>query len=57
MGYWSRFASTGDPNGGGAVEWPRANAGADPYLVLDASIVAGDGVRTAQCDFWDTLSG
>jgi para-nitrobenzyl esterase len=56
IGYWSRFARTGDPNGGGAVEWPRATAGADPYLGLDASIVAGDGVRTAQCDFWDAIT-
>ncbi|MFI5046618.1 MAG: carboxylesterase/lipase family protein [Acidimicrobiia bacterium] len=56
IGYWSRFAKTGDPNGGGAVVWPRATAGADPYLSLDATITAGDGVRTAQCDFWSSLT-
>ena len=22
---------------------------------LDNTIVAGEGIRTAQCDFWDTL--
>ena len=57
IGYWSRFAATGNPNGGGAPEWPRAKAGADPYLQLDTTITAADGVRTAQCDFWDGLTG
>ncbi len=57
IGYWSRFAATGNPNGGGAVEWPPAKAGADPYVGLDSTIAAGDGVRTAQCDFWDSLTG
>ena len=57
IGYWSRFAATGNPNGGGAPEWPPAKAGSDPYLTLDTTITAADGVRTAQCDFWDGLTG
>ena len=57
IGYWSRFAATGNPNGGGAPQWPRATAGADPYQELDATITAFDGVRTAPCDFWDALTG
>jgi para-nitrobenzyl esterase len=57
IGYWSRFAATGNPNGGGAPEWPRAKAGSDPYLKLDTTIAASDGVRSAQCDFWDGLTG
>ena len=56
IGYWSRFAATGNPNGDGAPDWPRAKAGSDPYLKLDTTIAAGDGVRTAQCDFWDGLT-
>ena len=56
IGYWSCFAATGNPNGGGAPEWPRATTGSDPYLKLDTTIAAGDGVRTAQCDFWDGLT-
>lgn len=57
IGYWSRFAATGNPNGGGAPEWPEAKAGADPALLVDTAIAAADGVRTAQCDFWDGLTG
>jgi para-nitrobenzyl esterase len=57
IGYWSRFAATGDPNGGGAPEWPAAKPGADSHLQLDTQLEAGDGVRTAQCDLWNTLRG
>jgi para-nitrobenzyl esterase len=57
QGYWTRFAATGDPNGDGAPVWPAYDGagGADPFLDLAATPVAGDGVRTAQCDFWEAL--
>jgi para-nitrobenzyl esterase len=55
IGYWSRFAATGDPNGGGAPAWPRYEAASDPYLRLDTAIQADAGLRTANCDFWDTV--
>jgi para-nitrobenzyl esterase len=55
MGYWSRFAATGDPNGDGAAAWPELEPTADAHLVLDTPIASGDGIRTAQCDFWDGL--
>jgi para-nitrobenzyl esterase len=54
-GYWTRFAGAGDPNGGGAVAWPLYEAATDSYLRLDNTIEAGQGVRTEQCDFWDSL--
>jgi para-nitrobenzyl esterase len=57
IGYWSRFAATGNPNAGDAPEWPPAEPGADPYLDLGTQTHAADGVRTAQCDFWDGLTG
>lgn len=57
MGYWARFGATGDPNGGGAPEWPAYDAERDTHLVLDSPLSAGEGVRTAQCDFWDGLAG
>jgi para-nitrobenzyl esterase len=31
-GYWLRFAKTGNPNGTGAVGWPRYDAKADKLL-------------------------
>jgi para-nitrobenzyl esterase len=55
-GYWSRFAATGDPNGGSAVKWPVYDPQADSYLGLDDTIAAGAGIRTTQCDFWDSLT-
>jgi para-nitrobenzyl esterase len=55
LGYWSRFAISGDPNGATAVPWPSYQPTADPHLVLDTTIVAGDGIRTARCDLLDSL--
>jgi len=43
-----------DPNGGTLPTWPEWIE-TDPYLGIDAPPAAGSGVRTAQCDFWDTL--
>ncbi len=54
-GYWSRLGATGDPNGQGAVTWPRYDATKDSFLQLDDHIVAGEGVRTVECNFWDGL--
>ncbi len=34
--YWVRFATTGDPNGKGAVRWPVVTAPPTDYLVIDA---------------------
>jgi para-nitrobenzyl esterase len=55
MGYWARFGATGDPNGGGAPPWPRYDPALDSHVVLDSPIASADGVRAAQCDFWDDL--
>lgn len=55
MGYWTRFAVSGNPNGGGAVPWPLYEAATDPYLQFDNAIVAGSGIRKGKCDFWDSL--
>ena len=54
-GYWSRLGATGDPNGEGAVAWPAYDAATDPYLRLDTTITADQGVHTDKCDFWDSL--
>lgn len=54
-GYWSRFAASGDPNEDGAPVWPSYDPETDTYLELDTTITAAQGVRTAQCDFWDSF--
>lgn len=51
-GYWSRFAATGDPNGGSAVAWPKWTS-SDPYAVLNAPVTTATSLRSKQCDFWD----
>lgn len=58
LGYWTRFAATGDPNGGDTTTaaWPVYLADVDPYLDLAMPVKAGAGVRTEQCDFWERLS-
>lgn len=58
MGYWSRFAKTGDPNGSGAVQWPPYDAGTDAMLQLDdtpANLLVINGYHNAQCDYFSTL--
>jgi para-nitrobenzyl esterase len=53
--YLVSFVDTGTPNGRANVAWPPYLASRDPYLQLDDAIAAGDGVKTAVCDFWDGL--
>jgi len=55
VGYWSRFAATGDPNGEAAVKWPRYDGAGDAHIVLDTTIAAGSGLGRTVCDFWDKL--
>ncbi|MBA2542689.1 MAG: carboxylesterase family protein [Deltaproteobacteria bacterium] len=47
---WTRFARTGDP--GGTPAWP-AYTTADATLVIAADVITVDGIRTADCDFWE----
>ena len=51
IGYWSRFARTGDPNGAGAPAWPRYDAKGRRHLVLDVPIREAAGGREAECAF------
>jgi para-nitrobenzyl esterase len=53
LGYWSRFAIGGDPNGASASAWPSYIG--DAHIVLDTPISAGDGIRTAECDLLDAV--
>jgi len=55
MGYWTRFAATGNPNGAGAVQWPMYDATTDAMLQLDDTFVTIDGYHNPQCDYLATL--
>ena len=52
MGYWTRFAATGDPNGGGAVVWPQYDPQTDSMLQIDDSQIAINGYNNPQCDYF-----
>ena len=54
VGYWTRFVRSGTPEGQG-TSWSEYEPTSDSYLQLDYTIAEGAGVRTTQCDFWDTL--
>lgn len=54
-GYWERLARTADPNGSGAATWPGYRSDTDTYLELDLTPSPAEGLRTPQCDLWDTL--
>jgi para-nitrobenzyl esterase len=55
IGYWARFAATGDPNGGGTLAWPRFRAEADQHLVIDLAPRMASQLRRTQCDTWDQI--
>lgn len=57
MGYWTRFAATGDPNGEGAEPWPLYTDEADQHLVLDTAIASGTGAAALDCAFWEANPG
>ncbi len=50
IGYWTRFAATGNPNGGGAPQWPEYTRQAEPHLVLDLRIAQSAQLDKAHCD-------
>jgi para-nitrobenzyl esterase len=54
MGYWTRFAKTGDPNGGGAPTWAPYDNTTHVHLNLADPIVEGNDLATG-CDFWESI--
>jgi para-nitrobenzyl esterase len=55
MGYWSSFASDGDPNLEGKPSWPAFSADMESHLVLAVPIQTGKDLKKEPCDLWDTL--
>ena len=54
IGYWTRFAATGDPNGEGAALWPAFDA-TEFYADLTLPITMPAGYRAALCEQFDVL--
>jgi para-nitrobenzyl esterase len=51
---WAGLAATGDPGVPGAP-WPPYDPVRDAFQQLEDPPSTGEGIRTAQCDFWDSL--
>lgn len=56
IGYWTRHADKGDPNGEGAFTWPKYDAATDANIVLDLTISKETGFKKDLCDFWDSIA-
>jgi len=52
LGYFVRFAATGDPNAEGAAPWPMYDAESDQHLVLDVGIRTGANAADKCSSFW-----
>jgi carboxylesterase type B len=56
MGYWVALATSGDPNGSGAVPWLPYDAATENIQKLDDGITTlAGGHRNAQCDLMTSL--
>lgn len=52
LGYFTRFAATGNPNGQSAVSWPVYDPVSDQHLVLDAPVATGANAADLCESFW-----
>jgi para-nitrobenzyl esterase len=57
MGYWTRFAATGNPNGDAAPAWPQYEANTDQHLELGDQIRTGSGLYKQASDLADKVRG
>jgi len=66
IGYWVRFATTGDPNAQAddldsdldsevTVVWPKYTEAEDIHLVIDATIKTDTGLRKQACNVYDEV--
>ncbi len=61
VGYWTRFAATGNPNGAGLPGWPAWSAGARPVQTLTSRGTAPHDdtafLADHMCGFWGPRAG
>ena len=55
MGYWTRFATRGDPNGEGALAWPAYTRDGEQYLEINMTLGLGANLNAERCDVMDSL--
>lgn len=55
IGYWTRFAHTGDPNAPALPRWPRYHSDGTALSLSAAHIEPIDFAAEHQCAFWNTL--
>jgi para-nitrobenzyl esterase len=59
VGYWTKFAHSGNPNGSGDSPWPRFQPDTGPLLlqnVPSSSTTSADAFSLShQCEFWNTV--
>lgn len=56
IGYWSRMAASGDPNGMGALAWPKYDVASEQNIVLDLTPSTQKDLKKSVCGFWDALT-
>ena len=56
--YWVNFADSGNPNGDQLENWPQYSSSNDDFFEInDSSSGNKSGLRTAQSDLWDQVTG
>lgn len=53
LGFWTRFAATGSPEGGGDM-WPAYGSG-EPLLRIQPTLAVERNWRNTECDGWDRV--
>ncbi len=53
MGYWVRFAATGDPNTADLAAWPAYNAASDEYLEIGETVATHRGLHVGASELFD----
>jgi para-nitrobenzyl esterase len=54
-GYWTRYATSGDPNGEGAPAWPVYTDATDADLRLDVMPQSETASEADTCTFWESI--